>query len=40
VGEKEVTHTIQPFTFFNQHGEGNSEKHIDGKIHVANLIFS
>ncbi len=35
-----ITHTIAPFSFLNQNGELITEKEIEGKIHVANFIFT
>ena len=39
VGEK-VNHTISRFSFTDQAGKKITEKDIDGKIHVANFIFT
>jgi protein SCO1 len=39
VNEK-ITHTISPFSFTNQNGQQVTEKDVDGKIHVANFIFT
>lgn len=38
--EIKVTHTIAPFLFTDQDGKYVSEKDIEGKIHVANFIFT
>ena len=35
-----ITHTIADFSFINQEGKIISEKNIEGKIHVANFIFT
>lgn len=41
---KEITykaaHTINPFSFTDQHGKQITQKDIEGKIHVANFIFT
>jgi protein SCO1 len=37
---KKVPHTISSFSFTNQLGNTITEKTIDGKIHVANFIFT
>jgi protein SCO1/2 len=37
---KEITHTISPFSFTNQHGETVTENTVKGKIHVANFMFT
>jgi protein SCO1 len=37
---KKITHTIGSFSFTNQHDNPITEKDIDGKIHVANFIFT
>jgi protein SCO1/2 len=41
-GEKntKITHTIAPFVFENQDGKLISNKDVDGRIHVANFIFT
>ncbi len=39
VAEK-INHTIRPFSFTNQEGKLITEENIDGKIHVANFIFT
>lgn len=38
--DKQVTHTIDDFSFTNQKGEAITEQTIAGKIHVANFIFT
>jgi protein SCO1 len=38
--EKKINHTIPPFSFTNQNGKQISEKNIEGKIHIANFIFT
>ncbi len=38
-GEK-INHTINPFLFTDQNGRQVSEKDVEGKIHVANFIFT
>jgi protein SCO1 len=35
-----ITHTIPSFSFTNQHGKQVTQKDIEGKIHVANFIFT
>jgi len=35
-----ITHTIAPFSFQNQDGNFITNKDVDGKIHVANFIFT
>jgi protein SCO1 len=37
---EEITHIINPFVFINQNGEQVSDKSVEGKIHVANFIFT
>ena len=37
---QKVNHRISPFSFTDQHGKNISEKEIEGKIHVANFIFT
>jgi protein SCO1 len=37
---EEVTHQIGTFSFTDQHGETITDKDIDGKIHIANFIFT
>jgi protein SCO1 len=37
---QKITHSITSFAFKNQHGETITEKDIEGKIHVANFIFT
>jgi protein SCO1/2 len=37
---KQITHTIGDFEFINQHGKSITQKDIEGKIHVANFIFT
>ncbi len=38
--EQKVTHTIGSFSFSDQNGKSVTEKNIEGKIHVANFIFT
>jgi protein SCO1/2 len=38
--DRKITHKISDFAFRNQHGEIVSDSVIDGKIHVANFIFT
>jgi protein SCO1 len=38
--EGKINHTIGSFSFINQRGESITEKDIEGKIHVANFIFT
>jgi protein SCO1 len=38
--EQKITHTISNFSMTNQHGKPITEKAIEGKIHVANFIFT
>lgn len=35
-----VKHTLRPFSFLDQDGKTITDKNIDGKIHVANFIFT
>jgi protein SCO1/2 len=37
---KQITHTIGDFEFIDQHGKSITQKDIEGKIHVANFIFT
>ena len=37
---QKITHTIGPFSMTDQHGTQITEKDIEGKIHVANFIFT
>jgi protein SCO1 len=37
---KKITHAIGPFSFSNQYGKQITQKKIEGKIHVANFIFT
>jgi protein SCO1 len=37
---KQITHKIEDFTFTNQNGQAVTQKNIDGKIHVADFIFT
>jgi protein SCO1 len=37
---QKINHTIPSFSFTNQLGEQITEKNIEGKIHVANFIFT
>jgi protein SCO1 len=38
--EKKIRHVITSFSMMNQHGKQISEKEVDGKVHVANFIFT
>lgn len=38
--ERKIDHTIAPFSFTDQHGKSVSGKEIEGKIHLANFIFT
>ena len=38
--QQQVPHTIGDFVFTNQHGSKITQKNIEGKIHVANFIFT
>src|SRR5204862_500786 len=38
--EKIINHTISVFSFIDQQGKQITDKDIDGKIHVANFIFT
>lgn len=38
--EQKITHTIAPFSFTDQDGETVSDKTVEGKIHVANFMFT
>jgi protein SCO1 len=38
--KEKVPHTISTFSFIDQWGNNITERHIDGKIHVANFIFT
>jgi protein SCO1 len=38
--KEKITHTINPFVFTDQNGKQVSDKDIEGKIHVANFIFT
>lgn len=38
--QEKINHTIGSFSFTNQHGDSVTEKNIEGKIHVANFIFT
>ncbi|MBC7488479.1 MAG: SCO family protein [Cytophagaceae bacterium] len=38
--EKEITHTIDDFSFTDQEGKTITQKNIEGKIHVANFFFT
>lgn len=35
-----INHTIDSFSFIDQHGKSITEKDIEGKVHVANFIFT
>jgi protein SCO1/2 len=37
---QKITHSISPFSMTDQHGKQITEKDIEGKIHVANFIFT
>lgn len=37
---QKITHTIGNFEFRNQFGETITQKYIEGKIHIANFIFT
>lgn len=37
---KQIIHHIAPFNFMDQHGKEVARKHVEGKIHVANFIFT
>ena len=37
---EKITHTINSFSFTDQHGNQITDKDVDGKIHVANFIFT
>ncbi len=37
---KQITHTIGDFELINQHGNSITQRDIEGKIHVANFIFT
>lgn len=37
---RQVPHTIAPFSFLNQDGEWITGQSVEGKIHVANFIFT
>lgn len=38
--EQKITHSIAPFSLTDQYGKQITEKAIEGKIHVANFIFT
>jgi len=38
--DKKITHTIAPFSFKDQNGKTVTQKDIEGKVHVANFIFT
>lgn len=38
--QQQISHTIAPFSMTNQHGQIISERTIEGKIHVANFMFT
>ena len=38
--EEQITHKLAPFHFLNQEGEVVSNEDIEGKIHVANFMFT
>lgn len=37
---EKITHTISPFLFTDQYNKKVSQKDVEGKIHVANFIFT
>lgn len=37
---EKITHTISPFLFTDQNNNQVSQKNVEGKIHVANFIFT
>jgi len=37
---QKITHTINPFSFTDQDGKTITDKDVEGKIHVANFIFT
>jgi protein SCO1 len=37
---QKITHTISSFSMTDQHGKQITEKDVEGKIHVANFIFT
>ena len=38
--DKKIKHKIENFSFTNQNGENITQKNIEGKIHVADFIFT
>ncbi|OMP80884.1 MULTISPECIES: SCO family protein [unclassified Chitinophaga] len=38
--DQKINHSIAPFAFTDQHGKKITEKDIEGKIHIANFIFT
>ena len=38
--QQRITHTVSDFTMTDQHGKTITEKDVEGKIHVANFIFT
>ncbi len=38
--DKSIPHTIANFSFTDQHGKAVTQKDIEGKIHVANFMFT
>lgn len=38
--DKKITHAISPFSFKDQNGKLITDKDIEGKVHVANFIFT
>jgi protein SCO1 len=40
IASEKINHTIPSFSFTNQHGKQITQEDIEGKIHVANFIFT
>jgi protein SCO1 len=40
IASEKINHTIPSFSFTDQHGQQITQKNIEGKIHVANFIFT
>ncbi|RZK59887.1 MAG: SCO family protein [Pedobacter sp.] len=38
--KSQITHTISPFSFLDQNGKRITQNNIEGKVHVANFIFT
>jgi protein SCO1 len=38
--QEKISHTIPEFAFTNQNGQQITQKNIEGKVHVANFIFT